>query len=115
MGLYGSPLDWSYKNYGHLSIESTWFHNLWTLVHYFKANIMFCKEDTVQGLRENDRSLMSEFFCVGYRGKDLVSLNIVRQFCDILHLTDVSKCDGTTLDKFTVLDYSELSSWYVFP
>jgi hypothetical protein len=28
VGLYGSPLDWSYKAYGNLSTESTWFHNL---------------------------------------------------------------------------------------
>jgi hypothetical protein len=33
VGLYGRPLDWSYKDYGHLSTESTWFNNLWTLVH----------------------------------------------------------------------------------
>jgi hypothetical protein len=79
------------------STESTWFHNLWTLVHYFKANITFCKEDTVQGLRENDCSIMSELFRVVHRGKDLVSLNIVRQFCNILHLSDISICDSTTL------------------
>jgi hypothetical protein len=115
VGLYGSLLDWSYKDYGNLSTESTWFHNLWTLVHYFKANIMFHEEDTVQGLRENDRSLMSDFFCVGHCGKDLVSLNIVRQFLNILHLSDISKYDGTTLDEFAVLDQSELSIWYVFP
>jgi hypothetical protein len=115
VGLYGSPLDWSYKDYGHLSTESTWLHNLWTLVHYFKASITFHEEDTVQGLRENNRSLMSDYFCVGYCRKDLVSLNIVRWFCNILHLSDISKCDSTTLDKFAVSDYSELSSWYVFP
>jgi hypothetical protein len=33
VGLYGSPLDWSYKDYGNLSTESTWLQNLWTLVH----------------------------------------------------------------------------------
>ncbi len=48
-------------------------------------------------------------------GKNLVSLKIVRWCRNILHLSDISKCDGTTLDKFTVSDYSELSSWYVFP
>ncbi len=29
VGLYGSPLYWSHKDYGNLSTESTWFHNLW--------------------------------------------------------------------------------------
>jgi hypothetical protein len=71
MGLYGSPLDWSYKNYGSLFTESTWFHNLWTLVHYFEANITFCKEDTVQGLWENNCSLMTEFICLVTVGKTL--------------------------------------------
>jgi hypothetical protein len=115
VGLYGSPLDWSYEDYGNLSTQSTWFHNLVTLSQYFEANITFCKDDTVQGLRENNCSLMSDFCCVGYRRKHLVSLNIVRRFRKILHLSDISKCDGTTLDDFVVLDQSELSSWYVFP
>ncbi len=56
-----------------------------------------------------------QIFCVGYHGKDLFSLNIVHWFCNILHLSDISKCDGTTLGKFTVSDQSELSSWYMFP
>jgi hypothetical protein len=63
VGLYGSPLDWSYEDDGNLSTESTWFHNLWTLLHYFEANITFPKEDTIQGLRENNHSLMSFFLC----------------------------------------------------
>jgi hypothetical protein len=109
------PWDWSYKDYGNLSTESTWFHNLWTLIHYFEANITFCEEDTIQGLRESNPSLMSDFFCVGYRMKELFSLNIVHRFCNILHLSDISKCAGTTLDKFAVLDQLELSSRYVFP
>jgi hypothetical protein len=56
-----------------------------------------------------------QVFYVGYRGKDLVSLNIVHWFHNILHLSDTSKCDNTTLEKFSVLDYLELSSQYVFP
>jgi hypothetical protein len=27
--LFGSPLHWSYEDFGHLSTESTWFQNLW--------------------------------------------------------------------------------------
>ncbi len=28
VGLYGSPLDWSYDNNGNLATKATWFHNL---------------------------------------------------------------------------------------
>jgi hypothetical protein len=66
VGLYGSPFDWSYKDFGHLATESTWFCDLWNLVHVFAADVSFCSEDLVQGVRENGRSLMSEFFRIGY-------------------------------------------------
>jgi hypothetical protein len=116
VGLHGSPLDWSYKDYENLSTESTRFRNFWTLVHYFEANITFCKRGHCSG-PTGERSLphVRIFFCVGYCGKDLFSLDIVRWFCNILHLSDISKCDGTTLDKFAVSDQLKLSSWYVFP
>jgi hypothetical protein len=41
VGLYGIPLQWSCKDFGHLSTESTWFRNLWQLVQLFKVNLSF--------------------------------------------------------------------------
>jgi hypothetical protein len=80
VGLYSNPLDWSYDNYGNLVTEATWFQYRWILVQRFNAVLTFCSEDTVQGLQENDRSLMFEFFQVGYRGKEFISLNTVCKF-----------------------------------
>ncbi len=80
VGLYCNPLHWSFDNYGHLSTESTWFQNLWLLVRMFKVDLLIHKEFQIQGIHEDDRSLMSEFFCLGNRGKELASLNIVRRF-----------------------------------
>ncbi len=42
---------------------------------------------------------MSEFYRIGYWGKELLALNIVRHFRNLLHLSDISKCDGVTLDE----------------
>jgi hypothetical protein len=50
VGLYGSPLKWSYKEYGHLATYATWFQNLWQLVHVFKVNISVWDEDMVGGI-----------------------------------------------------------------
>ncbi len=107
VGLYGSPLQWSYKDFGHLSTESTWFQNLWQLVQLFKVDLSFRDEDLMHRVQENDRALMSEFFCLGYRGRDLAALNIVRLFCNLLHLSDISKCDDSILDKFGISDSAE--------
>jgi hypothetical protein len=95
--------------------EATWFHNLWILVKIFNVVLMFCAKDRFQGSWENDHSLMSEFFCVGYRGKDLILLNIVCKFQNILHLSDISKCDGVTLNDSVISDRSERSSLHIFP
>ncbi len=62
VGLYGSPLDWSYDNYSNLATETTWLQNLWIFVQRFNTVLTFCSKDRVQGLRENNCSLMSEFF-----------------------------------------------------
>ncbi len=61
-GLYGSPLNWKYDEYGTLSTEATWFQNLWQLVSTFGVEVTFCSADTIKGIRENDSSLMTEFF-----------------------------------------------------
>ncbi len=114
VGLYGSPLRWSYADYGSLSTDASWFRNLWKLVDYFNVDLLLQGADLVQGIREGDRSLMSEFFHLGYCGKQLVALNIVRHFQNLIHVLDIVKCDGVTLDEFVVLDSMEVSVSHVF-
>jgi hypothetical protein len=80
VGLYVGPLDWSYEDYGNLATEATWFQNLWILVQRFKALLMFCAKDRVQGFLDNNHSLMSELFCMGYCDKALILLNTVCKF-----------------------------------
>ena len=41
VGMYGSPLAWSYREFGNLSTGYTWFKNLWQLVDMFQANLSF--------------------------------------------------------------------------
>jgi hypothetical protein len=59
VGLHVSPLQWKYSKYGHLAMEATWFQNLWLLVSTYEVDISFRDEDMVQGIRENDCSLMA--------------------------------------------------------
>jgi hypothetical protein len=115
VGLYGSPLNLNYENYGHLSTEATWFHNLWNLTHSFNTTLTFRMEDQVHGAREHDHSLMSEFFHVGCHGNDLSALNIVCCIHNLIHLSDTSQCNGITMDEFVVSDYAKILHLHIFP
>jgi hypothetical protein len=72
--------------------------------------------DQVSGTWEGDRSaLISEFFWLGYRSKDLESLNIVQRCRNLIHVSDIIKCDGKTLDEFITSDLIEVSEAHTFP
>jgi hypothetical protein len=54
VGLYNNSFQWSYKDYGHLSTDSTWFKNLWQLLYCFEAELQIQETDQVSGIREGD-------------------------------------------------------------
>jgi hypothetical protein len=58
---------------------------------------------------------MSEFFPVGYRGKELEALNVVQRYQNLLHVSDIVKCDGHTINEFIISDFSELFTRHIFP
>ena len=97
------------------STVDSWFRNLWELVQYFSVDLVLQAEDLLQNVREGDRSLMSEFFRIGYRGHQLTALNIVRRCRNLLHVSDIVLCDGDTLDEFVISDSTEVSVSHVFP
>jgi hypothetical protein len=72
-------------------------------------------EDQVHGAREHNCPLISEFFHVGYCGNNLVVFNIVHRFRILIYLSNISKCDGITLNEFVVSDCSKILHLHVFP
>jgi hypothetical protein len=110
-----TAVQWKYSEYGHLATEATWFQNLWLLVSTYEVDISFRDKDTVQGIRENDRSMMAEFCGIGYRGKQLTGLNIGRCFRNLLHVSDIVHWDSSNVDEFVLSDNAEVSPKYTFP
>jgi hypothetical protein len=45
VGLYGSPLQWQYEEYGTLLTDAMWFHNVWQLVSLSGVEVCFRLED----------------------------------------------------------------------
>ncbi len=58
---------------------------------------------------------MLDFYRTGYWGIELLAVNIVRHYCNLLHLSDISKCDEVTVDEYFVSDCLEISALHVFP
>jgi hypothetical protein len=80
VGIYGSPLDWSYDDCGNLATKATWFQNLWILVQRFDMVLTFGSKDRVQGLQENNRSLMPSSFKWGIAARILFLLSLCARF-----------------------------------
>jgi hypothetical protein len=82
----------------------------------FNVELLIHEDNQVRGVRKGDRSLMYEFFCLGYCNKELQAVNIlVQHFHNLLHISDIAKCDGHTLDKFVISDFVEELVSQVFP
>jgi hypothetical protein len=97
--LYGNPMTWDFTKYGKLATPLTWFSNLWRLCHRFLAMVVINKEgQTFTPIRKNDMSIMSKFYRIGFRVGQLESLNTVRKYKNLIHLSDTVLCDSQTID-----------------
>ncbi len=81
----------------------------------FNIKLLIHEDNLVLRVREGDHSLMAELFRLGYCSKELLALNIVWRFRNLLHVSDIAKCDGHTLDEFVVSDFAEELVHHVFP
>jgi hypothetical protein len=50
VGLYSSPLQWNYAEFGHLATDATWFQNLWHLVILLMWRWYFVKRIWYMGI-----------------------------------------------------------------
>ncbi len=65
-------------------------------------------------IRKNNKSIMSDFFCIGFCGNQLVVLNTVQNYKHFIHVSDMVLCDGWTIDPFSLPDEQITSIQHVF-
>jgi hypothetical protein len=58
---------------------------------------------------------MSEFFHLGYQENNLVLLNIVCRFQNLLCVSDIVKCNRSTINEFVTSEFSKDSIQHIFP
>ncbi len=113
--LYGNPFSWDYTSYGQLATPATWFSNLWQLCHTFTATIRINEGGRqITPIRKNNKSIMSDYFCIGFRGNQLVVLNTVWKYKHFIHVSDMVLCNGRTIDPFSLSNEQIPSICHVF-
>ena len=97
VGVYGNmfALDWS--KYKCLATEHTWYYNLWELCHRLGVTIELEKKQYMGPVREGDKSIIQIAMDRGMGSAQLEMINTVRKHLGLLHVSDLTLCDGKTL------------------
>ena len=98
VGLYGNILTQDYDKYSRLSTDGTWFKNFWETASHLKIDIVLRDDNYIQPVRERDDPITEALVEAGYSGPDLELLGTVRKHKCLLHLSDLTYCDGVTID-----------------
>ena len=115
VGLYGDILIRDSKKFGSLATDLTWFQNLWEYASHLKVAITLSDESHLKPVREGNRSLMGAFAGVGFEGKELQRLGRMKNNKKVLHVLDLVKCNGETIDKGLVEKLVDGESTHTFP
>ena len=97
VGVYGNIFSRLWEDLKILATKHTWYYNLWELCHRLDVKLEVDEKYHIKPVRQGDRSIIDVVIEKGYRGKPLESINVVRKFLNLIHLSDLVLCDGTTL------------------
>jgi len=114
-GLYGNIFSHPYATFGILATDGTWRKNLWQVLDYAGVELVISDEYNLVPIREDGRSLTELFVELGYVRTGLDSLNAVRKFYCVTHLSDIVRCDGKTIRLEVLSRVVGDSSQYEYP
>jgi len=115
VGLYGNVFSWDFSRFQFLATKDTWFHNFWELAQYLGIEVRLHDDAQVHPVREGNRSLMEVFESFGYSGHTLISLKVMKNFKNVFHLSDITCCDGRTIDGAVLTRERGRSAKHLFP
>ena len=99
VGLYGNVFSHDYEKYARLSTDGTWFKNFWETASHLRIDIALREDVHIRPVRERDGSITEALVRAGYSGLDLELLGTVRKHKCLIHLSDLTYCDGVTIDQ----------------
>ena len=117
LGLSGPLFGKNFKQFGQLTTDC-WVKGVWKEIHTIGTDIQV-EEHTasLQLKKQHDRFLIEGFAAVGYKNKQLRTLNQCRIVCRAVTLADISSGDGRRLlhGIFDGFNPMALASEYTWP
>lgn len=104
------------RNYSRLNILAThsWFKLLWELIHYYKVSVEFPEDVSIPPIREHDRVLMEDIIKI-LPPSQWIAFNRVRKFHKIYYISQLTLCDGKTIDPALLSATASHQSTMRFP
>ena len=98
IGLYGNPFQYSYEDFGCLVTGGTWYKCIWEMLTLYSVSLDISDTFCIKPARINDKPVIKAMFDVGFRDGQLQSIKVVCHFYGLLHLSNLTCCDGKTID-----------------
>ena len=93
MGFTTNILEYDYATWGYLATPS-WITSLWEFVSRYKITLKSPEQLLPDKIKEGETAIMHAFFTLGYRKRDLIRINRVRNFLQVLYVSDIVEGNG---------------------
>ena len=96
VAMYGNILSRSWEEFSVLATKYTWHYNLWEMCHRLGVELEVDDKYHNKPVQQGDQSVIDVVIEKGYRDKTLKSVNVVRKYLNLMHLSDLVQYDGRT-------------------
>ena len=93
IGFTKNILELDFDTWGELATPS-WITSLWEFVSRYKITLKPPDQDLPDKIRENDKTIMETLFTLGYRKKELIRINRVRNYLQVIYISDIVEGNG---------------------
>lgn len=90
---YKKFLEYDFITWGYLATPS-WINSLWEFVSRYKITLKPPVQLLPDEIREGDKTVMQALYILGYRKRDLIRINRVRNFLQVLYVSDMVEGNG---------------------
>lgn len=109
LGVSNQPFQESYALYNGL-VTTCWAKRLWEKVDSFGITVEL-QETALKLPRQRDKWLILEFVRLGYKGRQLVLLNLVWVYQQVIFLSEILCPAGKSLDRRYLHRHPEDEDW----
>ena len=117
VGVYGNVFSAKYSVFCDLIEDGTWFKHLWQLLDMLRVRLVVSADFQISPVRTGDRSIMDMISAVVKDKSTLQSVQVVRHDLGVVHLSDILRCDGRSVDPLFLGDdtFPAPSDRHTFP